>query len=175
GLPARRTGAASSQPALPGVLRGRRAAVDRHPGVAPHRRPPPSRLADRRVLRRLRHGAHRGRAVPRARLVPGIPAGHELAQHGHGAVGADGAVWPGTRPARIQPARPAPTESAVSTELGRRIARRIALTGPISVADFMAEALGHPTLGYYRRAMPLGAAGDFITAPEISQMFGEMI
>jgi len=63
----------------------------------------------------------------------------------------------------------------VSTELGRRIARRIALTGPISVADFMAEALGHPTLGYYRRAMPLGAAGDFITAPEISQMFGEMI
>jgi NADH dehydrogenase [ubiquinone] 1 alpha subcomplex assembly factor 7 len=63
----------------------------------------------------------------------------------------------------------------VSTELGRRIARRIALTGPISVADFMAEALGHPTLGYYRRAMPLGAAGDFTTAPEISQMFGEMI
>ena len=63
----------------------------------------------------------------------------------------------------------------MSTELGRRIARRIALTGPISVADFMAEALGHPTLGYYRRAMPLGAAGDFTTAPEISQMFGEMI
>ena len=63
----------------------------------------------------------------------------------------------------------------MTTELGRRIARRIALTGPISVADFMAEALGHPTLGYYRRAMPLGAAGDFTTAPEISQMFGEMI
>jgi NADH dehydrogenase [ubiquinone] 1 alpha subcomplex assembly factor 7 len=63
----------------------------------------------------------------------------------------------------------------MTTELGRRIARRIALTGPISVADFMAEALGHPALGYYRRAMPLGAAGDFTTAPEISQMFGEMI
>jgi NADH dehydrogenase [ubiquinone] 1 alpha subcomplex assembly factor 7 len=63
----------------------------------------------------------------------------------------------------------------MTSELGRRIARRIALTGPISVADFMAEALGHPTLGYYRRAMPLGAAGDFTTAPEISQMFGEMI
>jgi NADH dehydrogenase [ubiquinone] 1 alpha subcomplex assembly factor 7 len=63
----------------------------------------------------------------------------------------------------------------VTTELGRRIARRISLTGPISVADFMAEALGHPTLGYYRRAMPLGAAGDFTTAPEISQMFGELV
>ena len=36
------------------------------------------------------------------------------------------------------------------SELGRLIARRIALTGPISLADFMAEALGHPRLGYYR-------------------------
>ena len=63
----------------------------------------------------------------------------------------------------------------MTTELGRQIARRIALTGPISVADFMAEALGHPRLGYYRRAMPLGAAGDFTTAPEISQMFGELL
>ena len=65
--------------------------------------------------------------------------------------------------------------AAVTTELGRLIARRIALTGPISIADFMAEALGHPRLGYYRRALPLGAAGDFTTAPEISQMFGELL
>jgi len=63
----------------------------------------------------------------------------------------------------------------VTSELGRLIARRIALTGPISIADFMAEALGHPRLGYYRRAMPLGAEGDFTTAPEISQMFGELL
>ena len=63
----------------------------------------------------------------------------------------------------------------MTTELGRLIARRIAVTGPITVADFMAEALGHPRLGYYRRVLPLGIAGDFTTAPEISQMFGEMV
>ena len=39
----------------------------------------------------------------------------------------------------------------------------------------MALALGHPTLGYYRGDDPLGAAGDFVTAPEISQMFGEIV
>jgi NADH dehydrogenase [ubiquinone] 1 alpha subcomplex assembly factor 7 len=65
--------------------------------------------------------------------------------------------------------------SAGTTELGRLIARRIALTGPITIAEFMAEALLHPTLGYYRRAPVVGRAGDFITAPEISQMFGELI
>ncbi len=61
------------------------------------------------------------------------------------------------------------------TTLAKLLARRIALTGPISVAEFMAEALGHPIHGYYRRRDPFGSAGDFITAPEVSQMFGEMI
>jgi NADH dehydrogenase [ubiquinone] 1 alpha subcomplex assembly factor 7 len=47
--------------------------------------------------------------------------------------------------------------------------------GPITVARYMAEALGHPRYGYYATRDPFGAAGDFITAPEISQMFGELL
>lgn len=59
--------------------------------------------------------------------------------------------------------------------LARLLARRILLDGPISLSAFMAEALGHPRHGYYMRQDPFGVSGDFITAPEISQMFGEMV
>ena len=61
------------------------------------------------------------------------------------------------------------------TNLVDFLRRRIALDGPISIADYMHDALGHPEFGYYMRQDPFGVHGDFITAPEISQMFGELI
>lgn len=59
--------------------------------------------------------------------------------------------------------------------LAEHLARRIRAEGPLSVAEVMADALMHPRLGYYATRDPFGADGDFTTAPEISQMFGELV
>lgn len=61
------------------------------------------------------------------------------------------------------------------TPLKDRLKKLIAATGPISVADYMAACLGDREAGYYITREPFGREGDFITAPEISQMFGELI
>lgn len=61
------------------------------------------------------------------------------------------------------------------TALADLLTARIALSGPITIADFMTDALLHPEHGYYTSAAPFGSEGDFITSPDISQMFGEMV
>ncbi|WP_439822940.1 class I SAM-dependent methyltransferase [Roseicitreum antarcticum] len=61
------------------------------------------------------------------------------------------------------------------TPLADILVRRIRATGPISVAEYMAECLLHPQHGYYSTRDPFGQAGDFTTAPEISQMYGEVL
>ena len=63
----------------------------------------------------------------------------------------------------------------MADQLAQRILNRIDAGGPISVAEYMALCLSDRIDGYYVRHDPFGADGDFITAPEISQLFGEMI
>ncbi len=63
----------------------------------------------------------------------------------------------------------------MTTPLGEKLTAIIAENGPISIADYMSQCLADPEHGYYATRNPFGTAGDFTTAPEISQMFGELI
>ena len=61
------------------------------------------------------------------------------------------------------------------TPIAKLVADRIADKGPIPLSEFMAFCMTHPEHGYYVTRDPFGATGDFVTAPEISQMFGELL
>src|SRR5690606_11306911 len=115
---------------------------------------------------RLRSGPHLRRDLSRTGRPYGLSR-RRLVDDGHGAVGADAAGRPlgdGAVAAR-----------SGMTGLKERLKRQIALNGPISVAEYMAACLFDPQAGYYTTREPFGASGDFTTAPEISQMFGELL
>lgn len=61
------------------------------------------------------------------------------------------------------------------TPLEREIRTIIETDGPLTVSDYLQLCLAHPRYGYYVTRDPLGLRGDFVTAPDVSQMFGELI
>ena len=63
----------------------------------------------------------------------------------------------------------------MAESMKQRLVRHISLSGPLPLAEYMHWCMADSKDGYYRSKTSIGGNGDFITAPEVSQMFGEMI
>ncbi|KAM8847417.1 protein arginine methyltransferase NDUFAF7, mitochondrial isoform 2-T2 [Synchiropus picturatus] len=68
-----------------------------------------------------------------------------------------------------------PEREAPPRSMFKHLTSKIRATGPLSVAEYMREVLTNPVSGYYVTKEALGPDGDFITSPEISQVFGELL